>query len=69
MWLGCCIGGCGLCSVEEFQGELVPKFNYFKTFQVFEFLNPVGSRQTRQIIFKNPLLLFPSESQQEIESE
>ena len=24
MWLGCCIGGFGLCSVEEFQ-HLVPE--------------------------------------------
>ena len=37
--------GCGLCSVEEFQNlvpelgclELVPNFNYYKKFQVFDF--------------------------------
>ncbi len=33
------------CSVIMLSGELVPDFNYFKKFQVFKFLNPVGSQQ------------------------
>jgi hypothetical protein len=66
--LGCCIGCCGLCSVEEFQ-HLVPEllvwgvgfgiYSYYKKFQVFNFLNPVASRQKRITNFLPNIFLSP----------
>jgi hypothetical protein len=52
MWVDCCRLWSVVCGrVPNFgsgislSGELVLEFNYFKKFQVFKILNPVGSRQ------------------------